>query len=601
MPPVSVEIKRSVKAGNDIVDVIASYIPVHESGKQVKALCPFHDDSRPSLQIDRNYQNYRCWACGASGDIFDFVMNFDKVSFPEALEMLATRAGIRLDSDTPDPEVRTKARMLECMAWAAEKYQHCLFEGEIAKVARDYLGQRRLAGATVRKFGLGFAPMAGDWLVRLAEAEGVPLDILKEVGLVAEREENRGYFDRFRDRVMFPIRDARGRYVGFGGRILPESPMAARAPKYYNSAETPLFNKSQLLYGLDLARQAGANDGTLAVVEGYTDVMMAHQSGLENVVATMGTALNSGHLSQIRRYASRVVLVFDNDAGGLSGVDRALELFVSNEIELAIALLPPGLDPCDLLAQPDGVDQFRQLIGNATDALNFKLEQLIKKEPGNGIEAAKRIIDNVLSVMALAPTMSNAESRMRQELITTRLAQRFNLKQETVWARLSELRVQTRYKPNANKPAPVGTSTPPPSGRPPAIERQLLELLLAEPELVAVAHASIPAEEIGHSGLRRMLQELYHAHTSGELPDFDALRVRMLDRPDLLRVANDLQMVGRHMTERPVWLQRLIAELAQRRTKAEAQHLKETLAAGVQGEQEVEILRRLQAKYRPAV
>ncbi len=179
-----------------------------------------------------------------------------------------------------------------------------------------------------------------------------------EVGLIAVREGNRGHYDRFRDRVMFPIKDVRGQAVGFGGRIMPTNPLAARGPKYYNSAETPLFHKSELLYGLDLARHAGSA-GYLAVVEGYTDVMMAHQCGVPQVVATMGTALNARHVAQLRRYVPKVVLVYDADAGGYTGVDRALEMFVSQDVELAVATLPEGLDPCDLLVRPDGIDTFQ--------------------------------------------------------------------------------------------------------------------------------------------------------------------------------------------------------------------------------------------------
>jgi DNA primase len=328
--PGSVEIKKQVKAANDIIDVIASYIPVTVAGKIHKALCPFHNDTRPSLQIDKTFQNFRCWSCDAQGDVFDFVMRFEKVQFGEALRMLAERVGIALTHARPEDAAR--GRLLQAMKWAEEQYKSSLLTGPHAEAARTYLGTRRLNGATVRQFGLGFAPITGSWLVERAEEEGQDLAILQEVGLIATREGNQGYYDRFRDRIIFPIRDARGQTVGFGGRILPDSPYAARAPKYYNSADTPLFNKSSLLYGLDLARHAGTQAGAIAVVEGYTDVMMAHQCGVSHVVATMGTALTTTHVQQLRRYAPKVVLVYDADDGGMSGVDRALELFVSQDV-----------------------------------------------------------------------------------------------------------------------------------------------------------------------------------------------------------------------------------------------------------------------------
>ncbi|MEO2090298.1 MAG: CHC2 zinc finger domain-containing protein, partial [Gemmataceae bacterium] len=267
MPLVSVDQKKQIKAANDILDVVSSYIPVVSAGKDYKAVCPFHNDTRPSLQVSRTYQNFRCWSCDAKGDVFDFVMKFDKVEFGEALRMLADRAGIKLDAAT-NPQDEARSRLLRVMKWAEQKYQECLLDDPLAEVARGYLGERRLSGPTVREFGLGFAPVAGDWLVRQAERADVPFGVLKEVGLIAERDEGRGFYDRFRDRVMFPIRDVRKQTVGFGGRILPSSPYAARGPKYYNSAETPLFHKSELIYGLDLARHPGSEAGFLAVVEG---------------------------------------------------------------------------------------------------------------------------------------------------------------------------------------------------------------------------------------------------------------------------------------------------------------------------------------------
>src|SRR6266849_1856234 len=225
-------------------------------------------------------------------------------------------------------------------------------------------------------------------------------------GFLARRQEGNGYYDRFRDRVIFPIRDARGQTVGFGGRILPSSPLSAKWPKYINSSETPLFTKSEQLYGLDQARQAGMTAGYLAVVEGYTDVLMAHQMGVPQVVATLGTALNARHVQHLRRFVPKVVLVFDADAGGNTGVDRALEIFVSHNVDLAIATLPEGKDPCDLLGEDGGAESFRRVLANAVDALDFKLNQLLAADGSTSIEGKRKVVEALLSVIALAPEMS---------------------------------------------------------------------------------------------------------------------------------------------------------------------------------------------------
>ena len=607
MPPISVEQKRAVKDANDIADVVGQYIPVHPAGKIFKALCPFHNDTKPSLQIDRQFQNYRCWACDAKGDVFDFVMKFEKVEFPEALQILATRAGIQLQAAAEDPLAQVKTRLLRTMRWAEERFQACLLDDPVAEAARSYLGGRKLSGATVRQFGLGFAPVAGDWLVRLAAAEGVPAEVLLEVGLIAARDENRGYYDRFRERVMFPIRDARGQTVGFGGRILPDSALAARGPKYYNSADTPLFSKSDLLYGLDVARHPGAAAGFLAVVEGYTDVMMAHQCGVSNVVATMGTALNHRHVTQLRRYAGKVVLVFDADEGGLTGVDRALELFVGQDVELAVATLPDGLDPCDLLMRPGGVDVFRQSLAGAVDALEFKLNQLLAKEAGASIEGTRRVVDAALGIMALAPAATGQSNRVKQELIVTRLSHRLGLRQETVWARLGELRnerqrkdreFQARQQP-AQSPAEAMAAAK--AAVAPPLERQLLEILLAEPALVPEAAASIPPSELTHDSLRLMLTCLYEMHAEAAPPDLDGLRVKLLERgrDDLARRALDLQFVGRQMTDRPEFLKRNIEGFARKRADAQSKMLKEKLTTASDESEQLELLRQLQARRGP--
>jgi DNA primase len=607
VPSDPVELTKQVKAANDIVNVVGGYLALKPAGAVFKALCPFHSDSRPSLDVDPRRQRYRCWACGKHGDVIAFVQEMEKVSFPEARQILANRAGIKLD-DTPNPQDQARTRLLGVMRWAEEKYRHCLLDDPMGAAAVQYIAGRKFAGKTVREFGLGFAPLAGDWLVKLAQAENVPLDVLVEVGLIAPRHEGRGFYDRFRDRVMFPIRDVQGRAVGFGGRIMPESPYASRAPKYYNSAETPLFSKSELLYGLDRARHAGAAVGYLAVVEGYTDVMMAHQCGVPPVVATMGTALNARHVAQLRRYAPKVVLVYDADAGGLTGVDRALELFVSQDVELAVATLPDGLDPCDLLVLTDGPDTFKRILIGATDALDFKLDRLLGRSAAPSVEATRRVVDEVLGIMAAAPALPSKASQVKQELIVTRLAHRLGLRQETVWARFGELKEERRRKEQQAPPArPVpqvsaarvtGRPAAPPDKADPQYqcERQLLEVLLAEPTLIPKAAAVISPEQVGHTGLRRMLTELYTLHSAGGSADLDGLRERLTDRPDLFDAAQKLHFVGETMQDREQWLGRVFKRLAELRDTDERRKVRDQLESGADPEAAAELLRRLQQK-----
>lgn len=625
MPSDPVEQTKQVKAASDIVAVVGSYIAVHATGKTFKALCPFHQDSRPSLDVDPQRQRYKCWSCGAHGDVFSFVMHQEKVGFKEARAILATKVGIKLDEQA-SPQDHHRARLLEVMRWAQAKYAYQLLEDETGGEARKYLGGRKLAGKTIRDFGLGFAPMNGEWLVRLATAERIAPEVLVEVGLTAPRDGQRGYYDRFRDRIMFPIKDVRGQVVGFGGRIMPNNPLAARGPKYYNSAETTLFHKSELLYGLDLARHGGATAGYLAVVEGYTDVMMAHQCGVPQVVATMGTALNAKHVAQLRRYVPKVVLVYDGDAAGMKGMDKALELFVSQDVELAVATLPDGLDPCDLLVKPDGPETFQKVLTSATDALDFKLNKLVERDPTPSDDTKRRIVRDILGTMASAPAIPGAAAQVKRELIVTRLAHRFGIKQETVWAWFGELRKEFEQKEKERlakereqeardargaKPVSGFVELPPEAALPTterrrgqkagpaeAAEKQLVELLLADPALVPVAANAVPADAITHTGLRRVLTELYAIQAAGAVPDIEALRVRLDDRPDLFDVAaNKLQPVGQMMQDRPQWLARLLKRFVELRAEAAARTVREQLASATEDEA-ADLLRKLQQSQR---
>jgi DNA primase len=579
---------QQVKQANDIVDVVGGYVALRSTGPTYKGLCPFHDDHRPSFDVDPRRQRYRCWACGKFGDVYNFIQEHDKVDFREALELLARQAGISLEKSRDSAPQRNRSVMLGVMRWAGEQYQQCLLDSPLAEAARVYLGQRKLNGDTVRRFGLGFAPPAGDWLVGRAGKAGMSVDTLEKVGLFARRDNGDGFFDRFRDRVIFPIRDPRGQTVGFGGRILPSSPSADRTPKYYNSSDTPLFSKQENLYGIDLARQAGLEAGCLIVVEGYTDVLMAHQFGVRNIVSTMGTALNARHIQHLRRWVPRVVLVFDADEGGARGVDRALQLFVSLKLDLAIATLPPGQDPCDFLVQ-EGPEAFRQRIDDACDALDFKLNQLLAAG-ADSIEGRRRAVEAVLGVIALAPEMSDHEDAVKQQLVVSRIAQRLSLREEIVWSRLKELRSQRRAAEPPASAKPESRQAPAPPR-----ERQLLQVLLADPQMVPLAAQEIAPTEIEHPGLRQLLEGLYDLHARGELPDLDRLRPT-ISHPALAQAALELQEIGRMHPERDIWLRDLLAEFRKRRTRADQQELQNQLHAANDHTEAVELLRQLQVR-----
>jgi len=581
-------LKKQVKEASDIVDVVGTYVALRQQGARYKGLCPFHQDHNPSFDVDPRRQYFRCWSCGKKGDVYDFIQEHERVDFREALELLARRANISLEKMSGRRPGPGRSVMLEQVGQAAAWYHDCLLRSPAAEPARQYLGERGLVASTIHDFSIGYAPATGDWFARRAASAGFSTDLLLRVGLIGERNEGNGFYDRFRDRIMFPIRNPAGQIIGFGGRILPQSPQAERAPKYYNSPESELFHKSEVLYGIDRAKSA--TDGYLAVVEGYTDVLMAHQHGITAIVSTMGTALNSKHVKQLRRYLpnGRVILVFDADEGGDSGVDRALEIFVTEEVDLAIATLPDGMDPCDLLVQR-GPDAFRQALGAAVDALDFKLNRLLSPGASDGIEERRRAADLVLGVLALVPERPRQSIALKQELVVNRLAQRLRFREETVWARLKELRSQRR--PARASSEKSGASRTQRAG---AHEQQLLQALLAEPRLVSEARREVSPEEIEHPGIRQLLQGLYDLEARGETPDLEGLR-GLITNPALMQKARDWQEVGgRSTADRFEWFRQLLAEFGRKRARPQAEELQTRLQSAHDHTEAVELLRRLQ-------
>ncbi len=552
-------LKQRVKEASDIVEVVGGYVPLQPRHGTYKGLCPFHDDHNASFDVDPRRQRYRCWACSKIGDVFSFVMEHERVDFREALELLARRAGISLEKVRKMPSGPDRSAMLDVLRWAQEQFARNLLDDPGAEPARAYLTDRGLAWETVEAWGLGYAPDSWEWISARAVNEGRSLDLLEVVGLVARKTSGPGYYDRFRDRVIFPIRDPRGQVVGFGGRVLPTQ-TEQTGPKYYNTAETPVFSKKTLLYGLDLAQKEAAKTGTLAIVEGYMDVLMAHQHGIRNVVAPMGTALTADHLRKLRGLAQKIVLVFDADKGGSTGVDRALELFVGQKIDLRIGVPPEGLDPCDVLVK-DGPEAMQKILEGATDVFEFKLKQVWPRA-GN-LEQRRAAIEKMLTVLSAAPELGGP----KMEMMVGRVATLLSVKEETLWKQLRELHHdrQARGRQQAARAEAMEATEEPAEAEPepersaPAAshERELVEVLLAEPNLVCRAMQDIPADTIEHPGLRRVLVALYGLQAAGRAPDLDRLR-EQLDNERLLQKVFELQDRGLNHRDRKAAYEQIV-------------------------------------------
>ena len=427
--------KEKVQAATDIVRLIGEQVNLRPKGKEFAGLCPFHDDKTPSMQVSPQKQIYKCFSCGAGGDAFSFVMNYHKMSFVESLKYLAEKAGIELTPWKPDGrggeggdnQGPTDRKRIAAANEAAVGFFRALLKHETHGAdARAYLERRGVTPEMVETFGLGYAPDRWDGLVTMVRERGWDRDGFERAQLIRARKTGDGDFDFLRHRLVFPIFDAIGRPIAFGGRKLRDED----EPKYLNSPETTLFNKSATLYGLHAAKKPIIDSKTAVIVEGYTDVIACHQAGAKNVVAALGTALTAEHVRELRRYCEHVILVMDGDAAGQKAADRAIEVFLTGNLDVSIAVLPEGQDPDELL-KAGGLNAWESALASAEDALVFAFSRMQANLDAAGtITGRQRVAEafmNQLVELGLART-----GGVRRAFVVSRLAEMLHMAESAV-------------------------------------------------------------------------------------------------------------------------------------------------------------------------
>lgn len=387
---------QEIREATDMIEVVSQYVTLKKRGKSFVGLCPFHTEKTPSFNVDPVRGFYHCFGCGAGGSVFNFVMQMEGVSFPEALRTLADKAGVPLPQYRPDDESEKESEALyNTNAFAAKYFQHQLNKTPQGQKALGYFLNRQFTEESVSLFHIGYAPDSWDGLLKSAAKQRIKTDVLHKAGLIVARKDNSGFYDRFRGRLMFPIANPSGRIVGFGGRALKKE---ERGPKYLNSPETRIYQKSRLLYGLYQSKAGIRRLDQAILVEGYTDLIRLHQSGLDNVVATSGTALTEDQARLILRYTKKIVLVFDGDSAGLSAALRGLDVLISAGLNVQIVPLPEGADP-DSFTREKGRDAIEKLVSNATSIIDFQLARMRQagklKTPGDRAAAARTILATV--------------------------------------------------------------------------------------------------------------------------------------------------------------------------------------------------------------
>ncbi len=497
------DFKRRVHEATDIVRLVGEHVSLKPRGREFVGLCPFHDDKNPSMNVVPAKQIYHCFACGAGGDVFSFVMNYHKMAFPEAIKFLAERGGIPIpkygggsggDPDAPSP----RQRILEANKLALKFYRERFKHQDAGAAARQYVAERGIDEAMVEAFQIGYAPDAWDALSQAVAANRWDQAAFIQAGLIAKRQNADGCYDKLRHRLVFPILDNINRPIAFGGRTMPNPTIENNSDaKYLNSPETPLFNKSATLFGLHQAQKPIIDSRTAVIVEGYTDVIACHQAGIRNVVATLGTALTADHATLLRRYCDRVVLVFDGDEAGQKAADRALQVFFNETLDISIAVLPGGLDPAELLANDNGPAAWQSAIDSATDAMTFAFHRLAANfNTQDTMTGRQRITDDYLR--NLVQLGLRQMDRGRYGLVFARLGELLGMSPAAVAEEVRKIPApRTAQSPTV---APADTSSDAPaapvnidlsSGKNAFViaERHILGCLLIRP---AFFHATMP-------------------------------------------------------------------------------------------------------------
>jgi len=513
---------QRIQQANDIVDVVSEHLRLDRKGREFVGLCPFHPDRRPSLNVSPGKQIFKCFACGAGGDVFKFLQLREGLTFVQAIQRLAERAGIKLQhtrtaQDTGEIE---PGRLARVNAWAQEQFRRWFKDGQTGSAARSYVDRRGFSTEMGETWGLGFAPDRWDAVVEAARGAKVPDRLLEVAGLAVRRDDG-SLYDRFRNRLMFPIRDATGRIIGFGGRTLGDDPA-----KYLNSPTTPLFDKSNSMYGLDQAHRHISSGGTAVVVEGYTDVMMSHQFGRRDVVGTLGTSFTEGHARILRRYAKRVILLFDSDTAGIEAANRALEVFLSHLMDIRLAFVPEGKDPCDFLLAA-GKEALDGVLAGAVDVMEFIMRRLEQRfTSGDNLTDRRRVLEDFLRRVAMARTNQNRDP-VADGLITARLAEVTKLRQQDVRRELARICAGlARNQPSvqtSHKVVEVDLG----HGRFAGAQREILGILLSEPRLFADVRGELSPDRFDVPALRRIAEPLWEALGSGEAFTLASLLARI--------------------------------------------------------------------------
>lgn len=501
----SEDLIEEIRIKNDIVDVISGYVKLQKKGSSYFGLCPFHNEKSPSFSVSRSKQMYYCFGCGAGGNVFTFIMEYENYTFAEAVKMLAERAGVEVPEAEYSKEAKDKANLkatlLEINKLAA-KYFYAQLKSEQGKTALTYLTKRGLDEETITAFGLGYSNKYSDDLYKYLKMKGYNDEILAKAGLISISEKN-GVYDKFWNRVMFPIMDVNNRVIGFGGRVMGQG-----EPKYLNSPETEVFDKSRNLYGLNRARTS--RKSYFLLCEGYMDVIALHKAGFTNAIASLGTAFTPGHASLIKRYVNEVYLTFDSDEAGTKAALRAIPILKEAGITAKIIRMEPYKDPDEFIKNL-GAEAFEERINKARNGFLFSLEILERDYDMNSPEGKTDFFN------AVAKRLTEFEEEIERNNYIEAVAQKYHVSYENLRNLVSRIAIKTGLAIPASKPKQVvGKDKPKEDGN---IQSQkiLLTWLIENDRIFGQIKKYILPEDFTEELYKTVAGLLYEQYEAGEV------------------------------------------------------------------------------------
>jgi DNA primase len=490
-----------VRDSVDIYDIVSGYVSLKKAGKNWLGLCPFHSEKTPSFNVNPAKQIFHCFGCGVGGDAFKFLELQEGLNFPEAVKQLANRAGIALPENRPRADEKKsddeRKALLKIIAEAADYFRREL-EGPVGSAARAYLAKRGLTETVIRDFSLGYARPEWDGLLKHLRQKGHPPTLLEKAGLIVKRSEGEGHYDRFRGRIIFPIRDISGQVIAFGGRVMDDS-----LPKYLNSPETPLYSKSNVLYCLDQAKEPARKQGYFIIVEGYLDAIACHQYGAKNAVATLGTALTDGHLRLMRRFAQKLMLIFDPDPAGVKATLRGFELFAGSGMKVNVVSLPDGDDP-DTFLKKNGYEAFASCLKGSVKFMDFVLGQVVKDGAAVSIDEKVDREAEMLGFIARLP------SGIERDHYLKKTAEALNVDEATLRQDMTKQRTA-----HAGPRERTAAGTPPHKGQRPRAEEMLIHLMLRDETIARNLSEQITPEDFTDPLYRRAAERIFSVMKSG--------------------------------------------------------------------------------------